>query len=173
MPERAPGQLGQHAGVAGLVVLGLAVALAARQLDVEHVDLVEARLDVAVAARTGSERLAILPLPSSTAIEPMCSQMPSSRASAREVGDRRIALLGADGGEQALALHLHQRGDLGRLHVLRALPGRLANERAGVAQILLHVAARAHLHEADAEGAALHPAAIDVAKLRHCRAATM
>ena len=97
------------------------------------------------------ERLAILPLPSRMAIEPTCSQMPSSRASAAEVGDRRIALLGPDGGEQALALDLHQGGDFGRLHVLRALPGGLADQRAGVGQVLLHVAARAHLHQADAE----------------------
>ncbi len=45
-PQRSPGQVGEHGAIAGLIVLRLAVGLAARQLHVEHVDLVEARLDL-------------------------------------------------------------------------------------------------------------------------------
>jgi hypothetical protein len=68
-----------------------------------------------------------------------------------EVGDGGIALLRPHGGKQAHALHLHQRGDFGRLHVLGALSHRLADEGGGVRHVLVDVAARAHLHEADAE----------------------
>ena len=88
-----------------------------------------------------------------TTIEPMCSQMPSSRAKGREVLERRIALLRQRRREQALALELHQRRDLGRLDVIGALAGRLADQRGCVANVALDIASRAHLHEADAKRA--------------------
>ncbi|MGY4437948.1 hypothetical protein ACVW04_000730 [Bradyrhizobium sp. LM2.3] len=42
-PDAAPGQVGDHGGLARLVIGGFAITLAVRQLDVEHVDLVVAR----------------------------------------------------------------------------------------------------------------------------------
>ena len=47
--EPAPRQVGDHGKVAGTVGVGFAIALAAGEVDVEHVDLVVARGDVAVA----------------------------------------------------------------------------------------------------------------------------
>src|SRR6185312_9532811 len=41
--EAAPGQIGQHRQLARTVIARLAIALAARKVDVEHMDLVVAR----------------------------------------------------------------------------------------------------------------------------------
>ena len=109
------------------------------------------RASIAPLGENRNERLAILPLPSRIGHRADVQPDAELAREAREVGDGRIALLGPDGGEQALALGLHQRGDLGGLHVVGALPGRLADERAGVGQVLLDAAPGAHLHQADAE----------------------
>ena len=70
---------------------------------------------------------------------------------AGKAGDGRVALLGAHGGEQARALHLHQGGDLGRLDVAGALAGGLADEGAGVGHVTVDIAPGAHLHQAGTE----------------------
>ena len=47
-PDAAPWQVRDHGGLARLIVGGFAIALAAGQIDVEHVDLVVAREHIAV-----------------------------------------------------------------------------------------------------------------------------
>jgi hypothetical protein len=146
--EPAPGQVGDDASVARLVVLRLAVALAARQLDVEHVDLVEAGDDYAL--RREQQR-AVGDLARGEQDRHRADVQPDAEL-AREVGkarDRGVGGLRADGREQALAVHLHQGGDFRGLDIGRALPGRLAHQGAGVLDILLDAAASAHLHQAD------------------------
>ena len=53
-PEPAPRQVGDHGGLAGLVVGRFAIALAVVQVDVEHVDLVVARQHLALGSRSGT-----------------------------------------------------------------------------------------------------------------------
>ena len=47
-PDPAPGQVGDHGRLARLVIGGLAIALAAGQIDIEHMDLVVAGEQIAV-----------------------------------------------------------------------------------------------------------------------------
>ena len=148
--ERAPRQIGQHRHVARLIVLGLAVALAARQVDVEHMDLVEARLDLA-AGREQQRPVGDLAAWQQHRHRPDVQPDAELAGKAAEMGDGRVPLLRPHRREQARALRLHQRRDLGRLHVLGTLPGGLADQLAGLRQVPLHAAARAHLHEARAE----------------------
>src|SRR5690606_11107770 len=63
-----------------------------------------------------------------TDVEPD-AQFPGQRA---EGGERAVVLLASDGGEQDLAVELHDRGLLGRLDVVGALAGGVADQRRGV-----------------------------------------
>ena len=62
---------------------GFPPAFAGRQIDVEQMELVVARADLALASMT-KPRLATLPSSTSTASEPMCSQMRCRAAAARQ-----------------------------------------------------------------------------------------
>ncbi len=81
----------------------------------------------------------------------MWSQIAELLGESGEVLDRRIASLGQGRREQALAIELHERRDLGRLDVESAAGRRLANERGCIANIALDIASRAHLHEGSAK----------------------
>ena len=81
--------------------------------------------------------------------------MPSLRASSRKVGERGVALLLDDHGEQLLALERQDVGHLGRLHVVGAAALGLADQLDRGVEIGVRVQPGAHLHERDREGGAL------------------
>ena len=90
----------------GAVEPRLAIALAAGEIDVEHVDLVVASRAIAPSGPIRKERLATPACPAAAgssliAIEPIWRWMPSSLASARKRRERGIALLGRDRRESA------------------------------------------------------------------------
>ena len=120
--EPAPRQVVQHGKLAGPIAPRLAIALAVGQIDVEHVDLVVARDDLA--ARVDQEaavgRLVGGGLHRQRADVQMDRKLARQLAEGREA---RVVLLRHDGGEQLVAAHLHDVGHLGRLHVVGA--GRL------------------------------------------------
>ena len=98
--EPAPRQVGTHRELARPVAARLAIALAVGEIDVEHVDLVVARDDLAAADRSGSARLAALSGATLMASEPICrwiDELARQLAEGREAG---VVLLRHDGGEQ-------------------------------------------------------------------------
>ena len=82
-PDPAPRQVGDHGGFARLVIGGLAIALAAGQIDVEHVDLVVAGEHVAVGPDQERAVDGALRRSKRSASEPICRWIFSSFASAR------------------------------------------------------------------------------------------
>ena len=96
--EPAPRRLGDDRLPAGAVGVALAIALAARQIDVEHVDFVVARDDRAArdrsgtsGSRAGSRRVRRPGSPAgSMTSEPSSSHAPVSRAKSRIAGEERV-----------------------------------------------------------------------------------
>ena len=169
--EPAPRQVGDHREIARAIAARLAIALAAFQVDVEHVDLVVARDDLAapVDQEAAVHRLVGRGLHGERA------DMDVDAERARKLAERRqrgVVLLRHDLGEQALARALQDVGHLGRLHVVGAAFLRLADHLHGRVHVVGRRAPRAHLDQADAEGRATVHAAVSLrprAAHRACR----
>ena len=154
--EPAPRQVGEDREIARPVAARLAIALAAFEIDVEHVDLVVARDDVALAVdQEGAVRgLLGRDLHGERADMDVDAERAREFAEGRE---RRVVLLRHDGGEQLLARALHDVGHLGRLHIVGAAGLGLADHLRGRVHVTAGVRAGAHLDQADAElRAAVH-----------------
>ena len=150
-PDAAPGQVGDHGGFARLIVGGFAIALAARQIDVEHVDLVVAGDHVAV--RSDQERAVDGPLRRSAQRQRADMEMDFQFRRQRAIGlQRKVVLLGGEMFEQRLAVKLHHVAHLGGLHIVGALRGGLPNQLGALFEAWLRQQPGAHLHHGGGEG---------------------
>ena len=149
--EPAPRQVGGDGDLARPVVARLAIALAVGEIDVEHVDLVVARDDLALAVdqERAVGRLVGRQLDRERADVQEDAELARKLA---EGGEARVALFRHDRGEQPLALDLQDVGHLRRLHVVgAAVLGLLDQLHRGV-EIGVRRQPRAHLHQAGGEG---------------------
>ncbi len=151
--EPAPWQVGGHGDLAGPVVAGFAIALAAGEIDVEHVDLVVARDDLAAAV--DQERAVGSPL--GRELDRKRADMEEDAEAAGRLAERRearIGLLRCDRRKQPLALDLENVGHLRRKHVVGAAVLGLADQLQRGIEVGGRRHARSHLHQAGGEGRA-------------------
>ena len=171
--QRTPGQLGQHAGVCRPGSSWTRDSSRRPAVRTSNMWILSKRASTSPLGRDQQRAVGDLAVAEQDGHRADVQPDAELAREAAEVGDRRIALLGPDSGEQARPLGLHQRGDLGGLHVLRALPGRLADRARWRRPGSSPRCARAHLHEADAEVPRLllsHRAASSRSRCRQCNA---
>ena len=144
--EFAPGQIGDDGGIAGPIVLAFTIVFAAGQGDVEHMDFVVAG-DEAPLGSISRARLASLSGATATPMEPMWSQILSSRASARKCAMAGLPSSGRGIDEEFGPVHFHQGRDFGRLDVDRALAGGVADHGGDVGEIVFDRARGRHLDQ--------------------------
>ena len=122
-PDPAPGQVGDHGGFARLVIGGFAIALAAGQIDVEHVDLVVARDHAAIGP--DQERAVDRPFRRGAQRQRADMQMDFQLGGERAIGlQRKIVLFRGEMLEQRLAVQLHHVAHLGGEHIVGAFARR-------------------------------------------------
>ena len=117
--EPAPRQVGDDGELAGTVGVGFAIALATGEIDIEHVDLVVARGDVALAIDQEGAVCRLL----RRRLDGKRAEMDVDRKPSRDLAQSRqsrILLFAEDFREQALALVLEHVGHFRRLHVIGA-----------------------------------------------------
>jgi hypothetical protein len=148
--EAAPWQVMHDGELARPEIVRFAVALAVGEIDVEHVDLVVARDNLA--ARIDQEgavgRLV------GRYLYGQRSDVQPDRELARKLaehGEAGVAFLRDDCAKQSLTARFHDVGHLGGEHVVRAPLLGLADQLGGGVQIGLRRAPGAHLDEAGAE----------------------
>src|SRR5258705_13240905 len=152
--EPSPWQGGGDADFARTVVARLAITFAIAELDIEHVDLVVARDDVALAVdQEGAVRRLFR-----QQLDGQRADMKEDAELARKLakgGKRRVVFLGCDRREQPLTLDFQDVGHLGREHVIgTGALGLLDQSHRGI-EIALWGEARAHLHETGGEARSL------------------
>src|SRR5579862_2916761 len=101
--EPAPRQVGDHGKIAGAIIAGFAVALAAGKIDVEHMDLVVAGGDVALAVDQEGTVRGLFRRRSDRKRADMDVDAELARDLAQR-RQRRVVLFGDDFGEQVVAL---------------------------------------------------------------------
>ena len=116
MPSRPHGRSASDGEVASAVVAQLAIALAAREIDVEHMDLVVAGDDLAVGRdQEGAVRRLV-----GRDLDGERADMKIDAEGAGKIakgGKRGVFLLGQEVGEQRLPIDLHDVGHLRSLHI--------------------------------------------------------
>ena len=149
--DAAPGQVGDHGGFARLIIGGFAVALAARQIDVEHVDLVVACDHRAV--RSDQERAVDRPLGRRAQRQRADMEMDFQFRRQRPIGfERKVVLFTGEMFEQRLAVDLHHVAHLGGEHIVGALGGGFANQFCSLREARFRQQPGAHLHHGGGEG---------------------
>ena len=139
---------GDHGTVAGFVVRRLLPALSAADLDIEHVDLVVARLQLTLRTEEAGavDRAAVRSEQGERAAQQIdavgCSQI-------GEPNHCRVLVLRTQDREERLPVFLNQVRRFRRSHELRAVRGRFADQRLGIVEIALRVGAGPHLDESD------------------------
>src|SRR6516165_3441591 len=149
--ETPPRQVRGDCDFAGPEGTRLPIALAVREIDIEHVNLGVARDDLAVAIDeegpvTGTVRRN---LDGQGADMDIDAELARKFAKASERG---VFLLGHNGVEQALAPDIHHVGHFRRLRVIRAGTRSLLDERRGGVEISGRGNARAHRNEGCPKG---------------------
>src|SRR3954469_15444726 len=150
-PEPAPWQVGDNRKVALTIAVRLAIALAALQVDVEHVDLVVARRELAFAVDQEAAVRGFL----GPGLDGERADMDVNAKRTRKLAEcckRGVVLFRYDLGEQAFARTLEDVGHLGRLYVFGAALLRFADQFHGRVEVGSRRAPGAHLNETDAEG---------------------
>ena len=150
-PNPAPRQVGDHGGLARLVIGRFAITLAAFQIDVEHVDLVVAREHVALGPdQEGAvDRLLRREAQCQRTDMKMDFQLAGERAVRFQ---RKIVLFGGDMLEQRLAVKLHHVAYLRGKHIVGALRGCLSDQSGALLEAQLGQKRGAHLHHRGSEG---------------------
>ena len=147
----APREVGDDAKFARAIAARLAIAFAAFEIDVEHVDLVVARDDLAAPVDQEGAVCGLV----GRHLDGERADMDVDAERARQLAEgrkARVLLLGHDRGEQLFARGFEDVGHLRRLYVIRAAGLRLADQLRGGVHVGGRRASRAHLDEADAEG---------------------
>ena len=152
-PDAAPRQVRDHGGLARLVVGGLAIALAAGQIDIEHMDLVVAGEQIAVGP--DQERAVDRALRRKAQRQRADMEMDLQFRGERAIGfQREIVFLGGQMLEQRLAVQLHHVAHLGGEHIIGALRRRLADQLDALLEARLGQQPGAHLHHGGGKGRA-------------------
>src|SRR5262249_29961555 len=152
--EPPPRQVGRHADFTRPVVARLAITLAAAEFDVEHVNLVIARDDVALAVDQERTVRRLF----GQQLDGERPDMQEDAELARKLakgGKRSVFLLGRDRREQPLALDLQDVGHLGCEHVVGAGARGFLDQPHRRVEISLRRQARAHRPETWGEGRSL------------------
>ncbi len=153
--EHAPGQCGEHRRLAGTERVRFAVALAAGELDIEHVDLVVALRDRAVG---GDEEGSVgEPLVAILAAHHRRSQQQPGAGLARELaegGEHRVIGFVSRFFDSQRPLRLHHVAHFGRHDQRGACIARAADEVAGGGDVRLGLARRGELDAGGGEGGA-------------------
>ncbi len=138
--ETPPWQIADHGEIAGAVIVGFAIALAAGEVDVEHMDLVVARRDFALAIDQEGAVYGFV----GRCLDGERADMNEGRRLARDLAQgrkRRVLFLGNNSGEQLLALERQNIGHFRCEHIIGAGAFGFIDQRQGGTEIGLRIEA--------------------------------